>query len=66
VCHAAMASRTPEEQQANAALISAAPELLASLHEILEYTDCMDGHEDWPRIREAAEKAVAKAEGRAA
>lgn len=48
----------------DAHLIAAAPDLLEALEKILEYTDEMDGHEDWPPLRKAAEAAIAKARGK--
>ena len=51
-----------ENQEANARLIAAAPELLAALKEIIcLYEICQPG--PMPSIKEIAEEAIAKAEG---
>lgn len=56
------AARNADENQANARLIAAAPELLAGLEQVLHWIDC-----DCDRSKhslEAARAAIAKAKGR--
>ena len=52
-----------EEQQANARLIAAAPEMLAMLQEVADYLDCyadvIDGDDGQPEANEAMRLLVA-------
>lgn len=56
---------SPEEQEANARLIAAAPELLNALKEILETDFSQESSWDYSEgIKDVARAAIAKAEGR--
>ena len=60
--------RCDDECLANANLISAAPELLASVRELLgDGPECDCGPEGhvcgWPKVQQNAERAISKAEG---
>lgn len=61
------------EQQANAHLIAAAPELLEALKSIIHFDGCYEGGEkmdatdrqfNWDALRKSAQLAIAKAEGK--
>ena len=57
------ARRLPEENAANAALIAAAPEMLAALKNLVNDALANGMHSSEPRIIEARQ-AIAKAEGK--
>lgn len=64
---ASVRGRTPEEQAANAALFSAAPDLLEACRALLHVWGAIDRTGGSPKARHAgtlAEAAIAKAEGR--
>lgn len=59
----ALRGKTPEQTEANARLMAAAPELLEALRDVLEYMPSLTAFQR-ERIRRA-ERAIANAEGRA-
>jgi hypothetical protein len=58
--------RTTAEQEANASLMAAAPELLEALRLLLEHSERMNSPSDelWHAHRDIARDAIARAEGR--
>ena len=60
----ALPGQSAEEQEANAHLIAAAPDLLEALRLLLEASDGLNGESEWLDERlNAARAAIAKAEG---
>lgn len=69
VCHLAVTGLPPEEVEANCSLIVAAPDLLDTLRDVVEYAERFADLNDEPagggcrRSIAAARAAIAKAEG---
>ena len=62
-CHDEEVRVTRDQQQANAQLISAAPDIYEALKIILEYPYCDASPLDDPLVMERARAAIRKAEG---
>lgn len=55
--------RAEEEQEANAHLIAAAPDMLAALIEVVRWDEISGIDAEWPVVMETVRAAIAKAKG---